>query len=417
MHLTNWLDKFLKRRQKLEDKVTHLYQQYEQNNDPTTRLIADTHPNNVTGVHLFARVLLWTVLLLLIVAIVWASFTVVDEVTVAEGTVIPAKQEQKIQNLEGGIVKIILVHEGEMVQANQVLMQLDDTHFRLDYQQGQDKAYALQVKIALLSAILDHQPFVVTDAIKIRLPDLVNQEQQLYASQVKELQQLQTAYVSYKKEYDNAAPLVAQGAASDVEVLHLERQMRQGQQQINDFQAQRLQELNTAKADLLSQNAILANLQDRLARTTIRSPVKGIVKQINIKTIGGVAQPGMELVEVVPVEDTLLVEAKVKPKDIGFLRLGQPTIVEITAYDFLSHGGLAGRVEQIAADTTVNDKGESYYLIRVRTNKNYLGASKQPLYIIPGMVAKVDIITGHKSVLNYLLKPILKGTAEYRQQS
>ncbi len=163
-----------------------------------------------------------------------------------------------------------------------------------------------------------------------------------------------------------------------------------------------------AEADLLAANAGLKNAQDQLKRTTIVSPVKGIVKQIKINTIGGVSQPGMDLMEIVPFEDTLLVEANVNPKDIGFLHIGQSATVKISAFDYSIYGGLQGKVERISADTIANAKDQNFYVIQVRTAKNYLGTPAKPLYIIPGMMASVDILTGRKSVMDYILKPILK---------
>ena len=174
------------------------------------------------------------------------------------------------------------------------------------------------------------------------------------------------------------------------------------------FRTDAQQQLNAAGAEMAGLKEVVTAGEDRVRRTEVRSPVHGTVKTIKINTVGGVTQPGADLVEVVPLEDTLLVEAQVRPADIAFLRPGLPATVKITAYDFSIYGGLKGTVEDISADTITNDRGEAFYRVRVRTDRNYLGSDAKPLRIIPGMTAQVDVLTGRKTVLDYLLKPILK---------
>lgn len=416
-HLPEWIAKSRTTLNKLSQacnaKLLFGLKKLEETTDPAENFMADSHSRHVKGASVMAHVTLWACVLFLVLFLIWANFAVLDEVTVGEGKVIPASQVQVIQNLEGGIVKQILVHEGQIVQKGEVLMLLDDTRFASDYQETQTKEIALEAKIARLSAVIDNKAFSIAPQLQTRAPDLVKHEYELYKSQMNEELQLRQTYLLNKKELDLTQPLVTKGAASDVEVLRLERQVADAQGQIDAFLSRTLQDLNTAKADLLSLNASLGQYQDRLKRTTIRSPVKGIVKQIKITTVGGVSQPGMDLMEVVPLEDTLLVEAQIKPKDIGFIHVGQEAMVKISAYDFSIYGGLKGKVEEISADSLntvspTNPKGESYYLVRVRTHQNYLESKKGPLFIIPGMMASVDILTGRKSVLDYLLKPIIK---------
>jgi len=385
---------------------------FEQKTDPTEHFMADTASRHAQGASIFAHLTLWIGMLFIVIILFWSKYAVLDEVTVGEGRVIPASQVQVIQNLEGGIVKKILVKEGEVVDTGQVLMQLDSTHYSADYHETQLKGSALEAKIARLSSVIDKTPFRVSAELNAQAPDLVARERELDDEQRAEQAQLDTNYQLIKKEYELTKPLVATGAASPVEVLRLERQMAETQEQINNYISKAMQDLNTAKADLLDVNASLSQYRDRLERTTVRSPVKGIVKQIKITTLGGISQPGMELMEIVPLEDSLLIEAQIKPKDIGFLHIGQSATVKISAYDYSIYGGLTGKVEEISADSIINPKGESYYIARVRTSKNYLRTSKNPLYIIPGMMASVDILTGRKSVLDYLLKPILKAKQE-----
>lgn len=355
--------------------------------------------------------ILWGSVLFVLIALIWAKLAVLDEVTVGEGKVIPSSQLQLIQNLEGGIVDNLYVKEGQIVQKGQILVQLDTKRFSASYEEGQSKQRALAVKIERLTAEIDHKPFVPAADISKIDPSLVKQEQSLFTSRQSQLKQLTESEELVEKEIKLTEPLIKQGAASPIEVLHLKRGLNDIQEKIDAFNSDTLNQLTQAKADLSALKESNMAYQDRLQRTTIRSPVRGIVKQIKVTTIGGVLQPGMDLMEIVPLDDTLLIEAKVKPSDIGFLRPGLPATVKITAYDYSIYGGLKGTLEQISADTIVDEKDQkqqSYYLIRVRTQKNYLGTQQKPLYIIPGMMATVDVLTGHKSVLHYILKPIIK---------
>ena len=180
----------------------------------------------------------------------------------------------------------------------------------------------------------------------------------------------------------------------------------------SSFRADALKELNDRNGELAGLKEAMAAGQDRVRRTEVRSPVRGTIKQIKINTIGGVVQPGQDLMEIVPLDDTLLIDARVRPADIAFIRPGQAATVKITAYDYSIYGGLDGKVEDISADTITNEKGESFYRVRVRTDRNHLGTPQKPLAIIPGMTAQIDVLTGHKTVLDYILKPILKARDE-----
>src|SRR3990167_4475508 len=221
-----------------------------------------------------------------------------------------------------------------------------------------------------------------------------------------------------KKDIDLAStelqltrPLVSKGAASPVEVLRLERTVSELEGKLNAYNSQTAQRFNEAKGEYLSLKEDIRADRDRLTRTTVRSPVNGVIKQLKINTVGGVLKPGMDILEIVPMDDTLLIETKIRPSDVGFIHPNQKVMVKISAYDFSIYGGLDGVVEQISADTITDEedkKKESYYIVLVRTNKNYLGTKEKPLYIIAGMQTTVNILTGRKSVLDYLLKPILK---------
>lgn len=357
----------------------------------------------------FHHIILWFSLAAFIILVVWAYFSVIDEVTNAEGRVVPSTQVQVIQNLEGGIIEKIFVKEGEVVDKDQIILQLDDTRFIASFREGMTKESLLEIQVARLMSEAKDKPFEVREKLRIDMPDFVDSEEMLYESREKEERQIGRALALVKKEFEMTKPLVSEGAASEVEVLRLERQINELTNQLSSLQSRVLNELTEARADLKTTQAANMALLDRLERTTIRSPVKGIVKQIKVNTTGGVVQPGMEIMQIVPLEDKLLIEAQVRPSNIGFIYPGQDVIVKILTYDFAIYGGLEGKVEQISADTIQNDKGEHFYIIRVRTDKNYL-VDKQgkKLFIIPGMTAQVNILTGKKSVLDYILKPILK---------
>jgi adhesin transport system membrane fusion protein len=265
------------------------------------------------------------------------------------------------------------------------------------------------------------------------LQEQISQREHEYKELTTKLEELTRTYAILQKELELTRPLISQGAVSEVEVLHLERQASQMQGEIATIKQtipkaqSRLQEaqlalrenqlvfFNKAKSEL---NEVLAELdevsasaialEDRLRRTNVRSPVAGTINRLLVNTVGGVIQPGMDLVEIVPLEDTLVIEAKIKPADIAFLRPNQEAKVKFTAYDFTIYGGLDAKLEHISADSITDEKGNSYYLVRLRTDKNYLGPESDPLPIIPGMVASVDILTGEKTVLAYLLKPVLR---------
>ena len=360
----------------------------------------------------FTHIILWGSIIFLAIMFCWAYFAVLDEVTTAQGKVIPSRKTQLVQNLEGGIVKQILVHEGQIVDQGQVLMRMNDVRFSSSYKEGELKELAMEIKIARLKAELNDKPFVVSEKYTEEFPDLVNSEKELYASKKRELSSLLNRRSLLVQEIDMTKPLLKGGAVSKVELLRLEQQLHEVNGAVDRFRSNSLQELNAARTEESRFQENNISLKDQLVRTELRSPVKGIVKQIYVATVGGVVKPGMPLMEIVPLDDTLLIEARVIPKDIGFLHPGQEAIIKISAYDFSIYGGLHGKVEHISADTTADQRGNSYYEIWVRTGQNYLERNGKKLRIIPGMQASVDILTGEKSVLDYLLKPILKTKQE-----
>jgi adhesin transport system membrane fusion protein len=406
-----------------------------------------------------ARIIMWLVFAFIIIALIWANFAVLDEVTMANGQVIPTSQTQIIQSLDGGILRDLLVREGNVVNKGQILMHIDATRYQSTYGEGKQKSLALQAKVERLNAEINGVAFKPSDKLvkaggnnfaqnelalynsrhsqlqaKIgSMRDISTQKQQELLEMQSKIAQLKTSYDLITQELQMTQPLVKSGAASPVDVLRLQRQQSEikGEldadtlsiprlqaaiseananiQQENDaFRSDALSQLSDAQAQLASTSQANIGLEDRVNRAAIRSPLKGIVSQINIHTVGGVVKPGENVMTIVPLGDSLLIDAKIRPQDVGFLHPGQDAMVKITAYDYAIYGGLKGKLENISADTTTDEKGETFYTIRVRTLKNYLGPANKPLTIIPGMQASVDILTGHKTVLQYMLKPIIK---------
>jgi len=392
------------------------------------------------------------------VALIWAHYTSLDEVTVGEGKVIPSSQVQQIQNLEGGILKEINAQVGQVVDSGQILMTIENTEAlsslreqQAEFVNLQARAIRLEAESSGLQPVYDPQmtndsPLVVQrelDLYRNRLDSLrtnqvsfqqqIEQKKQEIVELQAKLENLKKSYAFSKEELTLTRPAFEQGAVSRVELLQLERQVNQlkgdldatqlaipransalkeAQSKLQEseatFRADAREEMTNVRSKLDQLREASVSLEDKVSRTQVRSPVKGIVKQLQINTVGGVIKPGMNLMEIVPIEDSLLVEAKVRPENIGFIQPGFNAIVKLSAYDFAIFGGLPGIVENISADTILDEEGNSFYLVRVKTNKNHLGTEASPLPIIPGMQATVDIITGKKTLLDYLLKPILK---------
>ncbi|MBS1161480.1 MAG: Type secretion rane fusion protein, HlyD [Proteobacteria bacterium] len=403
-----------------------------------------------------ARMVLRVIGIVMVLFVVWAAIAQLDEVTRGDGKVIPSKQLQVLQSIDGGLVSEILVREGDIVQPNQLLIKIDETRFASSVSENRAQYLSLLAKSARLKAMTDGKPFVPPPEVVKEDPEIVAQEQQYYEAKRSEMaaaisiarqqlsqrqQELNEAqarrtqasqgYDLTSKELAVTKPLINSGAVSEVELLRLERdvsryrgerdqasaQITRVQASINEAQ-RKIEEVEltfrndagkelseiTGKLNGLAEGSVA--LSDRVKQSSIRSPVKGTVKRLMINTVGGVVQAGKDMIEIVPLEDALLLEAKVLPRDIAFLRPGQPVMVKFTAYDFSIYGGLEGTLENIGADTVTDDKGNAFYMIRVRTNKP--GFSDANLPIIPGMVAEVDVLTGKKSVLAYLLKPVLR---------
>jgi adhesin transport system membrane fusion protein len=405
-----------------------------------------------------AGAIVWAVLILFLVGIIWAAFSEIEEVTRGEGKVIPASQIQVVQNMEGGIISELLIKVGDTVKKDQLLLRIDPTRHASSFQQNRAKYLSNKAKAARLQAETSGTAYRVPAEVMSEAPEIGASEQQLYLSRQNELRssmeikqeqinqrsnelkelnvrltELNKTYALYQKEIALLRPLVSKGAVSEMEILQTERKASEMlgdiettkqsiprvRSKIGEAQGAmrelKLSFLNKAKAELNDVSSQVGEdtatsiaLKDRLERTQVRSPVDGTVNRLLINTVGGVVQPGMNLVEIVPSEGTLLIDAKIKPSDIAFLRPDQKAKVKITAYDFTIFGGLDAKLENIGADSITDEKGNSYYLVKLRTDKSYLGTKEKPLPIIAGMVATADILTGKKTVLSYLLKPVLR---------
>jgi membrane fusion protein, adhesin transport system len=421
----------------------------------TRDFVADADAAAIAQDPLRARKAVRLIGLAVLVFLIWAAIGEVDEITKGEGKVIPSRQLQIIQSLDGGIVSDILVKEGDTVKEGQILVRIDATRFLSGFRENRATYLALLAKGARLRAIADGHEFIAPPEVLAEDPELVEQERRSFVNSKAEMdsqisiareqmsqrtqelgeararfEQASQGYSLTSRELELTKPLIQSGAVSDVELLRLQRDVSryggersQASSQITRLQAaineaqQKIQEVelnfkNQARNELSEIQSKINSLgegsvalSDKVKQADVKSPVHGTVKRLLYNTVGGVVQPGKDIIEVVPLEDALLLEARVLPKDIAFLRPGQKANVKLTAYDFTIYGGLEGVLEHISADSVIDEKGNAFYVVRVRTTRPDFGAN---LPVIPGMTAEVDIMTGKKTILTYLLKPVLR---------
>lgn len=363
-------------------------------------------------------IVVWMSFLAVGALLVWAYFAPLEEIAAGNGKIIPSSRAQMIQSLEGGILSELLVHEGDIVERGQKLAVLDDTRFRASYGELDSKILSLEAAAARLRSQMNGTDLVFPESVKTE-KDLMDREQRLFDSQRDtlnaNLSSLKESYALTSRELKLTEPLVAKGAASEVEVIRLRQQVveldRKMKELENQFQVTARESYSKTMAELDSQVKLNVGRMDQLARTIITAPVRGIVKDIDVTTVGGVLAPGGTIMEIVPIEEQLVVEARVNPRDIAFIRPGMVAAVKLTAYDYSIYGGLWGKVERISPDTLVDevDKRIIYYRVYVKTDNSSLKTPdgiEHP--IIPGMVASVEFRTGTKTVLQYLVKPLNK---------
>ncbi len=397
---------------------------------------------------------------LLCILVIWAAWASIDEVTRGHGQVVSASGTQVIQNLEGGILREVLVREGQIVEKDQPLARLDNLGAASQYTDALTKALENRVALARLEAEKNAVPPTFDAELLTSAPQVVADQEDMYHSRrerfLSEMAMLTSQHRQRLKDVDEhrgrktqlehnlalaeerrdlAKPLEARKLYPRVDFLDLEQRVvtlrgdleaiaaslgkaeeavREIERKLSlhkaEYESDINAEINKRRTELTSLQAMLSAGGDRVTRTELRSPVRGTVKRVIINTLGGVVRSGDPIMEIVPLGDTLLVEARIRPADIAFIHADQRAMVKISAYDFSIYGGLEAVVEQISADTIEDKKSEFYYLVKLRTKKNEIVYRNEHLPIIPGMVAEVDVLTGKKTVLEYILKPIIKTT-------
>jgi len=381
-----------------------------------------------------SRMLLWTSCALLGTFLIWAHFAVLDEVKRGSGRVVPSRQMQVVQSLEGGIVGDILVREGDIVQQGQSLMRIEDTKFASEFGEIRERRAAAAARVARLEAeARGRSEISFPDEVDKVVPAAVATEASVFKMRAQKVAQdidvlnqqvtrLTGSLKLLEREQTLTRRLYDQKVVPEIEMLRLDRQatdmkgqLAEAQSKIanitTSFRSQADEDLAKSRGDLAVLDENIKSAQDRVRRTDLKAPVHGIVNKLNVSTIGAVVAPGANLMDIVPLDDTLLVEGRIRPQDIAFIRPNQDAVVKISAYDSSVYGSLKGKVERISADTIVDDKAErterqeTFYRVMVRTDKNHLGSEQHPLPIIPGMVTTVEVLTGEKSVLDYIVKP------------
>ncbi|MGF6695350.1 HlyD family type I secretion periplasmic adaptor subunit [Pseudomonas sp. D(2018)] len=377
-----------------------------------------------------SRLVLGVIGALLITGLTWAHFARVEEITQGEGKIVSKSREQLISSLEGGIIDELLVREGDIVDKGQPLIKINPIRAESTYQEMRTKLMGLKAMMARLQAEAYQQPLGFPEEL-LTEPLMIEQETNAYNARKQALtdsiRALQQSHELILKEIALAEPLAARGLLSEVEILRMRRQANDLKIQMverrNRYQGEANSELVKVELEVAQITEGLVGRKDVLERTTIYAPVYGTVKNVRISTIGGVIQPGEDVMEIVPLEDQLIVEGQIKPQDVAFLRPGLPATVKVSAYDYGIYGGLKGTVVHISPDTLQDEKklaagrpDATYYRVQVLTDTSWLESASKRLPIIPGMTATVEIRTGEKTILDYLLKPIFKAKEAFRER-
>lgn len=405
-----------------------------------------------------SNLMLYSVAALIFFLVAWMMVSQLDEMTHGEGQVVPSSEIQIVQSLEGGVLQELMVAEGESVRKGQVLAKISDVAFASQEQGTEAQQDSLMIKKARLEAEANGKPFSILEALSQKVPVIAQNEENLYKSRQRELENARAiqnekissanaqiseinakvARLSESKkltaqELEITRKMVEQRAVPKLDEIRLSRELNDISGQINEaaqqrqaleaelrgaqkerddqdnkFKSQALGELNDVQTQLSQLKSSLTAIGDRVDRSELRSPVDGVVNKIMLKTIGGVVEPAMKLVEIVPMDNNLKIIARVPPSEIAFLHAGQPVKVKISAYDAQRYGSLDGKLTRLGANSVTDSKGNIFFEIEVRTDKNHLGTEEKPLPITPGMVAQVEIITGKRSILEYLMKPVLR---------
>ncbi|MBL1293174.1 MAG: HlyD family type I secretion periplasmic adaptor subunit [Thiotrichales bacterium] len=407
----------------------------------------------------YLMVIVFLIAVLIAAAIAWMNWAQIDVVIRGNGKVVPARQVQLIQSLEGGVVSEILVKEGDQVSLDQALLKISDIAFSGSFEENRLLYNELKARSARLQAEASGEKFVRDAELGKTVPTLVDSEQSLYESNAQQLKQTLSIYEEQisqhkivlqeaqskqrqlrrsldlvRQEITIKEPLMQRRIISEIDFLQLQQReaelegelesvgisiprirstaneaRRTLEQNKLDFRNKAKLELNQVSAELSRLVEAQAALQDRVRRTTLRSPVEGVVQRLYANTVGGVVTPGSEVIEIVPSGDALIVEVRVKPADIAYISVGQKARIKFSAYDFAIHGSVEGVVSLISADTITDEEGVSYYVVKVVPDTAYVGDDSSVLPIKVGMTSEADIITAKKTILEYLLKPIYRG--------
>lgn len=365
----------------------------------------------------FPRIILYVVFVISVAFFLWAAWAQIDITVSANGRVVPSSRLQVIQSLDGGVLEAVEVREGQSVRKGDVLLRVDDTRFAADLLENSSRLYALKAAEARLVAENTGRPLHMPEVLVKEYPGLVSAEVRLKASREAELVQkretLRRSLEIARDELDLTQPLLAKGAASEVEVLRLRRQVSELEGAIAEaekrFRAIAGNELARVQMELAALEAQSVTGRDRVSRTVLRAPMDGVVKAVRVNTAGQVIEPGASLMEIVPVDDALLVEASIAASDVGFLHKGQKAAVQVTAFDYGIYGSLPGSVDEVSADSFVDEQtGNSFYRVRILTDRAWLQDGSRRLNVLPGMQVTARITTGQRSILDYLIQPMTK---------
>lgn len=405
-----------------------------------------------------SRFLLFSITFLILFLIIWATFSNVEELARGQGQVVPSADVQVVQSLEGGIVQEVLVKEGERVEKDQILLRLSDVFFASEERGADAKFQSLNAKRARLNAEANDQEFILADDLKAKIPGIAENEMALYKSRRDEYNSARailddkitaitaklgeadaeiSRYASSRgllqQELTITRDMVKKRAVPQMEQLRLEREVSDASGRISEaqrrkeglsaelsatkkqqgelkeqFRSKALTELNEVETEISGLEESLKSIGDRVYRTDVRAPVAGIVNKISVKTIGGILEPAQPIAEIVPMDEDLKIIAKLSPNDIAFLKPGQDVNVKISAYDPQRYGSLHGKLQRVSANSVEDKDGNIFFEVEVRTDKSHLGSDAKPLPITTGMVASVEVITGKRTIMEYLLKPVLR---------
>jgi len=382
-----------------------------------------------------SRHLVWITAVLLLMALLWAANFSLDEITRGNGKVIPSSREQVVQSLDAGVLTQLFVREGDVVRKDQVLVRIDDARSGPVYREAREKWVALAAQAARLRAEAYGTPLVFPERVSI-MREIVKREENAYRvrkqAMEEQIQSMRQSLIELEREIALTSPLVAQGVMSEVELMRLRRQQADMQANMaerrNRYLTDAGNELIRVESELSQTRETALAREDAFKRTVIRSPMDGVVKNVQVTTLGAVIQSGQSIMEIVPVHDNMLVEAYVKPAEVAFLRVNQPATVKLTAYDFNKYGGLEGVLEHLSPDTLRDDNKprkpggspvdleEGYYRILVRITDSHRERHGKVMDLTPGMTASVEIKTGTKTVLEYLFRPLQAVTQALRER-